>query len=724
MKSAGGRQARGREPSLGDFLRSRLGVTSALGLSGAIVLTVVWGWYQEHRVVVAELDRILRGTVEAPADRLRTTVDSYANELRFLAATPPMLGILRARRGGGFDAREESTEAIWKDRLQRIFAAFLEVRPNLQQVRYIGRADGGRELVRVDRQGSSIQVVPEGELQRKGSEPYFARALRLGPGRVGVSDITLNREHGRISQPDVPTLRLATPVRDGEGESFGFVIVNVDARKLFGRLAVAGEGELSVYMANERGDFLIHPNPKLAFAFERGPSWGWRDEMGVEPPSGSREGGVWDEARRRVWFGERVALGDSEDGRFVRFAAAASEERISRVVRKRVLSVLLQALLVGGVAVLLVFLYWLGVRHRLLVRSEQRRLAAIVDGSHDAIVGVDASGVITSWNRAARRLFGLEPAAALGQRLASMMQPLGAEGRSTESVLEEILGTAEAREFSYRGAEGSQCVLSVVMSPVRIPDQGRVEAAAMMRDVTEERSAREALEQFARFAAHDLRAPTRRLAQWIQMLRRKPSSTECLDAIEVEAKQMHDLVEDLRSLTDTHPSAHLRTQETDLGALIQEVVTRHRDAIDERGAVVQIDPHPTLRVARTLVSMLYSNLLDNALKYGGRGSRVTFRAEQRDGEWHFEVENTGSTIDPASLERVFEPFTRTRALAPGTGLGLTICRRIVQVHRGRIHAASDQSGTRFRFVLRPLAGSEQRRTLGSHDSEQRHEASI
>jgi PAS domain S-box-containing protein len=158
----------------------------------------------------------------------------------------------------------------WEERLQQIFLSVAEARPEYFQLRLIGTRNEGRELVRIERDENGVRVVPAEQLQAKGHRYYYKETSRLEPGSVYLSWIDLNVEHGELSKPYQPTLRAATPVRDPAGKLFGVVVVNMDMAYVLARVAAFHYPPESVYVANERGNFLLHPRPGRAFAFQLG----------------------------------------------------------------------------------------------------------------------------------------------------------------------------------------------------------------------------------------------------------------------------------------------------------------------------------------------------------------------------------------------------------------------------------------------------------------------
>lgn len=203
-------------------------------------------------------------------DRLIQSVESLRQDVVFLANTPPISGMVRASANGGIDPRDKDSYAKWEARLQEIFTAFLRVHPEYYQVRYIGAAGEGRELVRVENRNGRIEVTPNDSLQAKGDQDYFKAGLMLTVGRVHLSEFTLNEEHGKIEEPYRPTLRAVTTVFDANGRVFGMVVINKDVRSLFSSASTVVPPGVQRYISDQYGHYLSHPDAKRAFTFEFG----------------------------------------------------------------------------------------------------------------------------------------------------------------------------------------------------------------------------------------------------------------------------------------------------------------------------------------------------------------------------------------------------------------------------------------------------------------------
>jgi HAMP domain-containing protein len=251
-------------------LSTRLTV-AMVALVGVTATTV--GLFTYRNISAIVLPRAL-DRVDTQARVIATTLEASvrgarADVIGFRSAVA-VDGIVRASVAGGVHPVDGTSVAQWRNRLASRFVAELTAKPSYAQFRIIGVADGGREILRVDRSGpgGDIRVVPETELQRTGDRDYFKRTIRLPAGGIYVSPVDLNKEHGVIEIPHVPTLRAAAPLLAPDGMPFGIVIINVDLRSIFAHIRSLVPGEGSVYLVNERGDYLLHPDSNREFGFE------------------------------------------------------------------------------------------------------------------------------------------------------------------------------------------------------------------------------------------------------------------------------------------------------------------------------------------------------------------------------------------------------------------------------------------------------------------------
>ncbi len=286
----------------------------------AILSTALTGYYVYHAsrnlLTRAAEEKLLTAT-QVLARRIDYSLDESTNHLRFLASLPATAKL--ADRG--LPATERHAE---ERKLEETFISLLKSHDEYFQIRIIGAANHGKELVRVDRDDVGIVAVHGDDLQEKGHFPYVYEALRLQDGGMYFSSINLNREQGAHKGLDKPTLRIATTIHGKDGSVFGIVVVNIDLEGMFERLRTDIPDDISVVLTNADGDYLVHPDPARTFGFDRGRSFRIQDDIPAITPvlDGSSDSRVLtiaggDSGMRSVGAFVRVAYGDPAKPAFV-----------------------------------------------------------------------------------------------------------------------------------------------------------------------------------------------------------------------------------------------------------------------------------------------------------------------------------------------------------------------------------------------------------------------
>ena len=216
----------------------------------------------------------IEGHAHLVALELEASVRNARADISGFRSAVAIDGIMRATLDGGVYPPGGMTAAQWRDRLAQRFVAELTAKPYYYEFRVIGVADEGREIVRVDRlgPGGAIRVVPEAALQRRGDRDYFKRAIQLAADAVDVSPVGLNQAVREAGSPPIPQFRAAVAIHGPDGAPFAIVVINVDLRPAFAALRASEQLGGRIYLVNERGDYLLHPDPARAFAFEFGRS--------------------------------------------------------------------------------------------------------------------------------------------------------------------------------------------------------------------------------------------------------------------------------------------------------------------------------------------------------------------------------------------------------------------------------------------------------------------
>ena len=218
----------------------------------------------------------------------------------------------------------------------------------------------------------------------------------------------------------------------------------------------------------------------------------------------------------------------------------------------------------------------------------------------------------------------------------------------------------------------------------------------------------EALQEFAYIASHDLQEPLRMVASYLQLLRSRygakldADADEFIDYAVDGARRMQSLINDLLEYSRVGTKI-TPMQPASLAEVLATTAVNLRAAIEESGATVVVGPMPTVLGDEGQLVQLTQNLVANAIKFHGDAApEVHVDARRGSGEWEIVVSDNGIGIEPRHAERIFQIFRRLHAANdyPGTGIGLAICRKIVDRHGGRIWVESDPGhGASFHFTL-------------------------
>ena len=260
-------------------LSSGIAVVVALLLALVMLLVFIALLEQGRQRTIERIELTLDGSLMSAENQIRHDLARMRAEVRLLAQLPPIAGIGRAIAGGGYDAEGQSSQQLWLSRLADIFRAYAESDPNVRQVRLIGIADDGREIVRVERHGAFVRRVPGEQLQSKIHRPYVRRTITMPPGQIFVSGIELNREQGRLDVPHWATMRVATPAVGPGDTVYGVVVINFDADRLLANLRMPDNDWATIFVADAKGDFVVHPDPAKRFGSESGARHRIEDEF-------------------------------------------------------------------------------------------------------------------------------------------------------------------------------------------------------------------------------------------------------------------------------------------------------------------------------------------------------------------------------------------------------------------------------------------------------------
>jgi PAS domain S-box-containing protein len=358
------------------------------------------------------------------------------------------------------------------------------------------------------------------------------------------------------------------------------------------------------------------------------------------------------------------------------------------------------------------------------------RYRGLLEAAPDAMVVVNLVGEIVLVNVQAERQFGYSRNELLGQKVKNIIPEGFAERliadalRSTEDALAQQIGTGI--ELTGRRKDSGEFPIEIMLSPLESADGLLVTAAVrdisarkaaeaqLLRNIEELKRSNEELDQFAYIASHDLQEPLRMVASYTQLLSRRYKGKLDADADQFiafavdGATRMQRLIRDLLAFSRVGSTGQ-KLIDTSGEEALRQAIANLRDAINESSALVTHDPLPSVMADETQLTQLFQNLIGNGIKYQNPGVPKVHISAARNGgkKWTFSVKDNGLGIAPQYFERIFDMFQRLqkREEFAGTGIGLAICKKIVERHGGVISVESQLGqGSTFSFALQESGG--------------------
>lgn len=365
-----------------------------------------------------------------------------------------------------------------------------------------------------------------------------------------------------------------------------------------------------------------------------------------------------------------------------------------------------------------VVLTFVDISRRKKAEESKFFLASIIESSRDSVISINFEGIITSWNRAAEALYGYTSAVAIGQPLATLTLPnnLAAVLINTEKIkLSQRVETFTGIQIQRDGREMN---LELAMSPINDSGGQAIGISIIARDSTERVAAEEALreadrrkDEFLAMLAHELRNPLAPIRHTLQRLVLSTENSETIrSAVDVMSRQVDQLVRLVDDLLDVsrinQGKIVLQPALLDLGALLQNALDTVRPMYETlpRQLSVSLPPKPLYVTGDAVrLTQVITNLLTNGARYTLEGGQVWVSLDRVNSKARLRVRDNGIGLAADQLQPIFELFaqvdTSSARTKGGLGLGLTLVKRLVKLHGGRVEARSEGLGQGSEFLV-------------------------
>lgn len=749
-------------------LRGNIIVTiSVVVFASAMAMTVAF--VSKSKELTEEiLTNEIRAQAALLSSHMENGIEAINAELSALSQLPQIRAVIEPYRGLEAPSQRAMSAEDVSEQAQQIFSAVLRERPAYTQIRILSADPAGRELVRVHRTEKGIEAVAQGQLQSKGSEAYFEAAMRFfrqGGTAAGSDDaaarepylsrVTLNREHGAVTEPRTATLRIIEPIHSSGGAIVGFLIINTDYGKLLEQSFDGIQTDHTVFVFNESLDYFEY-NPRTnAARFEfhqerRQPV----PRLLIDASSGLGQAEISNASD--IAIPVRTVINADPARYFVVLVSADKAALLAKVSELNFEGYLL-SLMLGGIALLIASVLSHQLTRPLIAltqsvaeaRSGKAELELAMDRTDevgilarefqglysklaeselksrlilnsvgDGIIAISPNGVIVEANPALEWIFGYDQGELIGRNV-SVLMPDGI-ARKHDGFLEHYEDTQDRRidwakrEETGRRKSGETFPISLTVTTVDLGSETLY--IGIVQDVSERKAVENAKGEFLALVSHELRSPLTSVMAAIRILDATlpceggSQSKKMLELAQRNSNRLLALVEDLLDF-ESYSRGVLRFEQSvfPVGELIEYAVEIEAAKAERFGVnVICQRPEQPLYFNGDQKRLLQaiSNVLGNAIKFSSEGADVHVKAEEAPGGESvlITIEDEGVGIPDADLDRIFCSFVQSDSSdsrkAEGVGLGLSIVKKIIDYHGGKISVSSEVDvGTRFTIEL-------------------------